>query len=136
MKSTVGMTLLEVLIAIAVLAVGVLAAAAMQTTALRASNDARAIQDVTEFAEREIELRRQFDLSSTAGKSTTCTSVTPLPTDYTCNVEVRNCQLSGTALSCSTGSVTTPVADQITVTIGGPREKTITLRTVKARPSS
>lgn len=131
MKSTVGMTLLEVLIAIVVLAVGVLAAAAMQTTALRASGDAKAIQDVTEFAEREIELRRQLDLSTTAGKSATCTSVTPLPTGYTCAVEVRACQLSGSSLNC-TGTGTD--ADQITVTVSGLREKTITLRTVKARP--
>lgn len=133
MKSTVGMTLLEVLIAIAVLAVGVLAAAAMQTTALRASSDARAIQDVTEFAEREIELRRQFDLNSTAGKSPTCTSVAPVPTGYTCAVEVRACQLSSSTLSC-TGTGTD--ADQVVVIVTGPREKTITLRTIKARPSS
>lgn len=131
MKSGTGLTLIEVLVAIVILAVGVLAAAAMQTTALRASSDARAIQDVTEFAEREIELRRQFDLSSTTGKSTTCTSVAPVPTGYTCAVEVRACQLSGSTLSC-TGTGTE--ADQITVTVTGPRGKTVTLRTVKARP--
>lgn len=133
MKTTKGLTLLEVIIAIVVLAVGVLAAAAMQANALSATNEARAVQDVTEFAEREIELRRQFDLSTTVGKATTCTSVVPLPTGYTCAVEVRNCSLSGTALSCSTGAVTAPAADQVTVTVTGPRETSIVLKTVKAR---
>lgn len=131
MKSVTGLTLIEVLIAIVVLAVGVLAAAAMQTTALRASSDSRAIQGVTEFAEREIELRRQFDLNSAAGRSTTCTSVTPTPTDYTCGVLVSACQLSGSSLACA-GTGTD--ADQIVVTVTGLRGKTITLRTVKARP--
>lgn len=131
MKKSKGLTLIEVLIAIVVLAVGVLAAAAMQTTALRASSDAKAIQGVTEFAEREIELRRQFDLSTPAGKSTTCTSVTPMPTGYTCGVVVSACQLSGSSLACA-GTGTD--ADRIVVTVTGPREKTITLRTVKARP--
>lgn len=131
MRSDAGLTLIEVLIAIVILAVGVLAAAAMQTTALRASSDARAIQDVTEFAKREIELRRQFDLSSTAGKSKA--EDCPDPTGYTCTVEVRACQLSGTALSCA-GGTSNLVADQIAVTVTGPREKTTTLKTVKARP--
>ena len=121
MKSGIGLTLIEVLIAIVVLAVGVLAAASMQTTALRASSDAKAIQDVTEFAEREIELLRQFELSS---GSKDCSK---LP--YNCNAVIRGCQLSGNSLTCA-GTGTD--AHQITVTVTGPREKTITLKTVKA----
>lgn len=130
MKSSTGLTLIEVLIAIVVLAVGVLAAAAMQTTALRASNDARAIQGVTKIAEAEIEFRRQIDLTTPAGKGTTCK--TAVTTGYTCVVDVLPCSLSATALSCSS-SASAPVADQATVTVDGPRSKTITLRTVKAR---
>jgi prepilin-type N-terminal cleavage/methylation domain-containing protein len=131
MKSSAGLTLLEVLVAIVVLAVGVLMAAAMQTSALRASNDARAIQGVTKIAEAEIELRRQIDLTTTAGKATTCK--TAVQTGYTCQVEVRPCQLSGTALSCTGVSSASADADQAVVTVTGPRSKTVTLRTVKAR---
>jgi len=122
MKSTSGLTLIEVMIAIVVLAVGVLAAASMQTTALRSSNDARAIQAVTEFAERKIELLRQSEPTS----GTTDCSESP----YTCTAVVRACQLSGSTLIC-TGSGTD--AYQITVTVTGLREKTVTLKTVKAK---
>lgn len=136
MKSSAGLTLLEVLIAIVVLAVGVLMAASMQTTALRASSDATAIQGVTKLAENEIALRRQINLATSPGNSTTCRSMSPVPTGYTCQAVIRPCQLTGTAssaaLSCST-SVLNPVADQATVTVSGPRAKTVTLRTVKAR---
>lgn len=130
MKSSTGLTLIEVLIAIVILAVGVLAAAAMQTTALRASNDAQAIQGVTKTAEAEIEFRRQIDLTATAGQQPTCK--TAVATGYTCVVSVVPCSLSAGALSCSSGALSS-VADQATVTVNGPRSKTITLRTVRAR---
>lgn len=130
MRSETGLTLIEVLIAIVILAVGVLAAATMQTTALRASNDARAIQGVTKTAEAEIEFRRQIDLTATAGQEPTCK--TTVATGYTCVVSVVPCSLSAAALSCSSG-VSSPVADQATVTVNGPRSKTITLKTVRAR---
>lgn len=127
MKSTAGMTLLEVLIAIVVLAVGVLAAAAMQTNALSATNDARAIQGVTKLAEEKIEFHRQLDYNDPlTERNPECEA----PGGYTCTIEVRACQLSGSTLSC-TGFGTG--ADQITVTATGPREKTITLRTVRSR---
>ena len=134
MKSVVGMTLLEVIVAIVVLVIGVLAAATMQTNALRATNDARAVQNVTEFARREIELRRQFDLSSSSGTSPECVTEAPAgasAAEYKCRVQVRSCTLSGSALSCGS-NVPNPLAYQITVTVGGPREKTITLQTIKA----
>lgn len=128
MKSSAGLTLLEVIVALVVLAVGVLLAATMQTSALRASSDASAVQGVTKFAEAEIELRRQIDLTASAGKAPTC--ITSVTSGYTCQVEVRACQLSGSSLSCSgTGSD----ADQVKVTVSGPRSKTVALTTVKAR---
>jgi prepilin-type N-terminal cleavage/methylation domain-containing protein len=131
MNSAKGLTLLEVLVAIVVLAVGVLMAAAMQTSALRASSDASAIQGVTKIAEAEIELRRQIDLTTTAGKATTCK--TAVQTGYTCQVEVRPCQLSGTALNCTGVGGSSADADQVVVTVTGSRSKTLALTTVKAR---
>ncbi len=128
MKSSAGLTLLEVIVALVVLVVGVLLAATMQTSALRASSEAAATQGVTKFAEAEIELRRQLDLSTAASKAATC--ITSVTSGYTCQVQVRACQLSGSSLSCTgTGSD----ADQVKVTVGGPRQKTVTLTTVKAR---
>lgn len=143
MRSDTGLTLIEVLVAIVILAVGVLAAATMQTTALRASNDAKAIQGVTKLAEGELELRRSISLSTFPGNSTDCQSVDKdadgkpkVPTGYTCGVVIRPCGLSSTtppALSCPATGVSNPVADQATVTVNGPRSKTIALKTVKAR---
>jgi prepilin-type N-terminal cleavage/methylation domain-containing protein len=139
MKSASGLTLIEVLVALVVLAVGVLAAATMQATSLRASNNARAIQEVTKLAEGEIAFRRQANLTTSPGNLATCQSVSSLPTtDHTCQVAVRPCQLSSTtppAMSCPVGGVATAdqVADQVTVTVTGQRDETITLRTVKAR---
>lgn len=143
MKSTVGFTLIEVLVAIVVLAVGVLAAAAMQTSALRASNDARAVQEVTKLAEGEIAFRRQIDLETNSGNLSTCQSVSSLPSGFSCQVVIRPCRLVTTAgtpptvaMDCPTsGSVALAdqVADQATVTVTGLRNKTLTLRTVKAR---
>ncbi len=139
MKSTQGLTLLEVLVAIVVLAVGVLMAAAMQTSALQASNDATVIQTVTKLAEGEIAYRRQVTLTASPGNATTCQAVLPLPTGYSCAVVIRPCQLVTTsttaAMSCpTTGSVSSTDAHQVAVTVNGPRSKTVTLRTVKAVP--
>lgn len=143
MKSTVGFTLIEVLVAIVVLAVGVLAAGAMQTSALRASSDARAIQEVTKLAEGEIAFRRQIDLETNPGNLAACQSVSSLPSGFSCQVVIRPCRLVTTAgtpptvaMDCpASGSVALAdqVADQATVTVTGLRNKTITLRTVKAR---
>lgn len=140
MKSTKGLTLIEVLIAIVILAVGVLAAAAMQTTALRASSDAQVIQGITRLAEGEIAYRRQVNLTVSPGNSTVCPIALTFPTGYSCQIAIRPCQLVITAttpptatMSCpTTGSVSSTDAHQITVTVAGPRDKTITLRTVKA----
>lgn len=150
MKSTAGFTLIEVLVAIVVLAMGVLAAAAMQTSALRASNDARAVQEVTKLAEREIALWRQIELrtfyateSSPAFETKCETKSTQEAKIDVCQVIVRPCRLDTTAgtpptvaMNCPTSSSVAPadrVADQITVTVTGLRNKTLTLRTVKAR---
>ena len=141
-KSIVGFTLIEVLVAIVVLALGVLAAAAMQTSALRASSDARAIQEVTKLAEGEISFRRQNDRETYPGHLASCQSVSSLPSGFSCQVVIKPCQLVTTAgtpptvtMSCPASSVAPAdqVADQATVTVMGLRNKTITLRTVKAR---
>jgi prepilin-type N-terminal cleavage/methylation domain-containing protein len=120
-----GLTLLEVVIAIAIIAVAVLAAAMIQANALRSSGKATAIQRVTKLAEQELELRRQ--IVPTAGTNLSCSST--VASGYTCQVDVLGCQLSAGALSCSTG-VTTPVAYQINVLVGGPKGDSVSLRTV------
>lgn len=150
MKSTRGLTLLEVVIALVILSVGVLMAAGMQTNALQASSDATAIQSVTKVAESELEFRRKIDLTLAIGKATTCmhadTDGVPntdgssdgLPSGHTCKVVVATCTLdaltpSGTRLACPPVAAGPLVADQVTVTITGSRSKATTLRTVKAR---
>lgn len=131
MKASSGLTLIEVLIAIVVLAVGVLAAASMQTSALSASSRARIAQEVTNTARTEMERQRQVVRSGISPASLEC-----LPTSPSCTVTVAPCRIvtsSGTpALSCTTG--TGPVvADQVIVRVVGPQSSTVELRTVVAR---
>lgn len=134
MKTSSGLTLLELLIAIVVLAVGVLAAASMQTSALSASNRSRVAQEVTNTARTEIERQRQFVRSGTAPALASPTCLSTVPSGYTCTVTVVPCRIANTppVLVCATGTGTV-VADQVTVSVSRPQASPATLRTVIAR---
>lgn len=113
-----GLTLVEVIIAIAVLAIGILAALALQSNALRASSTARAIQEVTKIADAELVVRRQ------GGTGTGC--LTAAPAGYTCTLVVQPCQVVSGAFSCGSGSA----AQLLTLTVAGPRDQSITVSTL------
>lgn len=131
MKASAGLTLIEVLIAIVVLAVGVLAAASMQTGALSASNRARVAQELTNTARTEMERQRQF-VRPGVDPAPDCLSKDIVPSGYTCTVTVAPCRIVSSALSCTSG--TEPVvADQVFVRVVGPQSSTAELRTVVAR---
>lgn len=116
-----GFTLVEVLIAIVVLTVGVLAAFMLQSSALRANSKARIIQEVTKRAAAELELRRQG--GSTTGSGQACW--TQAGDGYTCTVDVQNCALTSGTFDCSLPG--TSDAQLITVTIVGPRSESVTV---------
>ncbi len=135
MRASQGLTLIEVLIAIVVLAVGVLAAASMQTGALSASNRARVSQELTNTARTEMERQRQF-VRPGVDPAPDCLSKNTVPSGYTCTVTVAPCRVTTTtspSLSCGTGTGTV-VADQVTVSVSRPQTPAVTLRTVIARP--
>ena len=60
-ESKNGLTLIEVIIAIAMLAAGVLAALAFQASTLRTNTNATIINQMTRVATSEMELRRQIE---------------------------------------------------------------------------
>lgn len=137
MKTSPGFTLLEVLVAIVVLAVGVLAAASMQTTALSASNRSRIAQEMTNTARTEAERQRQFARPGTASAEASPACLSTVPTGYTCTVVVVPCRIvSGSnplRLSCATTETGPVVADQVTVSVSRPQTAPVSLRTVIAR---
>ncbi len=135
MRDSQGLTLIEVLIAIVVLAVGVLAAASMQTSALSASNRARVAQELTNTARTEMERQREFARPG-IDPAPECLSKNALPSGYTCTVTVAPCRITTAttppSLSCGTGTGTV-VADQVTVSVSRPQTPAVTLRTIIAR---
>lgn len=126
-RRTAGLTLIEVLIALMVLAIGVVAAAQLQAASLRFSGNAADLKVATEVAKSELEWRRQTAL--TVGADQACAS--NLPDGYSCAVTVLPCNAVGSdfSLTCAEGLVS-PVAYQISVTAAGNRTAPFTLSAV------
>lgn len=107
-----GLTLVEVMIAVVILTVGVLAAAGMQTSGLQATRVSKAVQELNSTASTEMDVWRGSYLSSTTPEKRVC-----LTTGGACEVEVLPCALSGSSLDCTRASVSTPVAHVVTVRV-------------------
>lgn len=122
-----GMTVVEILIALVVLAVGVMAAAQLQTSSLRYSRQAEQLKTGTQIAEAEVEWRRQAAV--TVGADQPCVSY--LPDGYTCSATVVPCNAVGAAmtLTCEQDLVS-PVAYKIAVTVAGTSTPAFTLSTL------
>lgn len=133
MKASAGLTLLELLVAIVVLAIGVLAAASMQTSALSASNRSRIAQEVTNTARTEAERQRQFVRFGTAPAPPSPVCLSSVPSGYTCTVTVAPCRIVSGALTCMTTATGPVVADQVTISVSRPQNSPVLLRTVIAR---
>ncbi|HET8986567.1 MAG TPA: prepilin-type N-terminal cleavage/methylation domain-containing protein [Trueperaceae bacterium] len=127
MFSDVGLTLLEVVIAVAILAVGALGAAALQATGLKATRAAQDVQRLNTVARSTIDVWRGADLTTTVLASFDCST-----DDVTCVVEIRPCALAGAALACDLGTVTQPVAHAVSVLASSP-ERQVALDTVVMR---
>ena len=132
MKASAGLTLIEIIIALSILSIGVLAAASLQGSALSASNRARVIQEVTNTARTEVERQRQFARTGTGPAAASPGCLSTAPAGYTCTVTVVPCRIVSNALSCGTGTAPV-VADQVTVTVVGPQASSVELQTVVAR---
>lgn len=117
-----GFSLVEVLVAMVVLAIGVLGVAQLQASSLRASAKGEAIQDVTGIARAELEARLQMGLSPLSSQN----CGTRVPDNYDCRVKVDRCAIVGGSLTCA-GVESGGVGYEITVTATGPRGDVVSL---------
>lgn len=126
-----GLTLVEVVVAIAILAIGVLAVFALQGSALRGTRTATIAQELSNLVQSELQLQREFSRHVNApvwGES--CRSGIVRDDVYTCTVDVLPCEMAGSDLRCRAASVSDAVARQIDVTITGPGNQALKASTV------
>lgn len=142
MTRNTGLTVLEVIVAIAVMAIGVLAAAQLQATSLRNSAHAQALNEVTRMVRAELELQRHtatiisdLEEGEVAEPVPTVTfdCMTAKPAGITsCVVEVEPCTIAlvGSAtLICGSG-VLSPPAYRISVDVEGRRGVALSVSTL------
>jgi prepilin-type N-terminal cleavage/methylation domain-containing protein len=122
-----GLTLVEMMMVIVLLAVGIIAAAGMQGTALSLNRKAKILQTVNGIADAEVSLRRQVNL--TAVNSEACK--TTVASGYSCTVTIIPCTIQSQAFSCS-GSASPIRAYQISIAVSGPLETAASLQTIAA----
>ena len=126
-----GLTLVEVLVAISVLAVGIIALVQFQVASLRNTALADAINQTTRLVRGELEWQRQTAVSPDV---TTCESTQGgLPAGFTsCTVEIVPCALvfvgGGSSLVCDEDSA--PSTFRVTVTAVGPLGQQLSLSTL------
>jgi prepilin-type N-terminal cleavage/methylation domain-containing protein len=122
-----GLSMVELLIAITIFAVGILALVGFQTSSLATNRQAQTINQLTRLATTEMELRRQT-LVAEAGPALPC--VTTVPSGFNqaeCTVEIVSCGIVisqptvdrpfGSEFACGTGL---PFATyRVTVTAAG-----------------
>lgn len=121
-----GLTLLEVVIAVAILAVGVLAAAGLQANGLRASRAAQQIQALNAEARSELDVWRVRLASETRTEPTSGTCMTG---SQGCSVTLTPCLLVAGTLDCDRGTVSDPDAQSVTVQVTH-ADRSVTLRSV------
>ena len=124
-----GLTLVEVLIAMAILAIGIMALAQFQAASLRNTALADSISQTTRFVRGELEWQRQ-----TAVSPADVTCATLLPDGFaSCAVTIVPCAYGfttagGGALYCAEDA--SPSTYRVTVNAVGPRGQELTLQTL------
>lgn len=127
MKSQAGLTIVEVVIALLILTVGVLAVAGLQSSGLRATRTAQVLQQLNAGARSEIDVWRGAPLPYLTPQTRSCSAA-----EGDCSVEIQSCVVSGSGLSCDLTSVAEAHAHAITVSLTRDT-KNVTLRTVVLR---
>jgi prepilin-type N-terminal cleavage/methylation domain-containing protein len=129
-NDTKGLSLIEVLIAIAMLASGVLAVAGFQTSTLSTNRQAQTINQLTRLVTTEMELRRQT-LVDEAGTFTCDTRVPSGFVQGDCVVEIVSCGViiaSGASeFACGTGL---PFATYSLTVLATGRDQSVRLQTL------
>jgi len=122
MRSSQGLTLLELVVAIAVLLIGIFAAIQFQVVATNASSTSEVVQQLTRLAQAEIEWRRQTTIDLGTHECQTFR-----PAGYpVCTVTLDPCViLAGQNVFTCNPSVLSPIAYRVAVHAEGPRDQTI-----------
>lgn len=125
-----GLTLVEVLVALVILLVGIVGLVGFQTLTVRATSDASIITEVTRIARGELQSQRQVEGTTS---SEPC-RISPLLDDgYACVVRREDCvvALVGGAYTLTCGLVTSNRTGRlVSVTVNGPRDTELTLSTL------
>ena len=142
MRHDDGLTLIEVVVAVAIMAIGVLGAAQLQATALRNTAYAQALNEVTRMARAEVELQRHTaTVISDLEEGEVAEPVPTVTFDCvserspgikSCVVEVEPCTIAllpAATLICGSG-VLSPPAYRVIVDVEGRRDVTLTVSTL------
>lgn len=127
-----GFTLVEVVIAIGIIGVGLLALFGLQASALTSNRNATLLQELNDLARSELELQREFNrVVDTAVSGESC-AVTTEPSGFGCQVAVFPCEylMASDRLSCGSAAVVDAPARQIVVTVSAPSGGSFRLSTV------
>ncbi len=129
-RTLLGLTMIEVVIAMAILSFGVLGAFALQTAALQGTRSAISAQDLANAARSELHIQSQF--RRTTGSVVTGESCRTgvIASGLSCTVNVFPCSGSASSITCVSTNVTAVAAHQIVVVVTAQDGRTISLRTV------
>lgn len=130
MRDVIGLGILEVVVALLILTVGVLAAFGLQASSLQGTQSATIIHEMSNIAERELQAQRQFKRRVEDFATQTPTCRTSFDDLFGCSVSVFPCSLSGGTLTCQSATVAGPAAHQITVEVTGPQNRRVSVSTV------
>jgi type IV pilus assembly protein PilV len=122
LKSESGVTLIEILIAVTILAIGLLGVAGLQVTAIKGNSHGNTISQATAIAEEQVEIIRNMDYSEVTFDPNPFVENNVDGTIYTRTTEVEN---------------NTPLTDlkRVTVTVtwsSGSKNRQVQLRTIVA----
>lgn len=138
-RGSSGLTLIEVVIAILILAVGVLALAALQTSSLAATGTARDLQELNADARSEMDVWRAR-LSDPGALYPTIVDGA-CATRAECQVQISPCVLvngpqgSAASLDCTLSTVPDPAAHAVKVVVRNARDESraVTLNSIVMR---
>ncbi|MCA9840070.1 MAG: prepilin-type N-terminal cleavage/methylation domain-containing protein [Trueperaceae bacterium] len=142
-----GFTLPEVMMAIAIFAIGILGASALQFSTLQVNRKAEVLKEMTNLAVAELELKRQYyrDYVYSSSDGQTCDSyeadisgnnasdsaVSQTANQYIsgCSVAVQPCTYASGEFSCGVDTPT-PVAHLVSVTVTADTQQPLVLSTL------
>lgn len=130
MTRSEGFTLIEVIVAVAVVSIGVFALLQVMGNGLRASSVAEQIRLATSVAESELDYRQQKNINLMG----TLACATEVPDGFACQVVITPCTLVSGEYSCTSGlAVDDTVAYRVDVTATSPRGQDTSLAVYLAK---